>query len=1007
MDSNFDQHYRSAPFGFASHKIVLDSRGVPCDYQFLYVNPAFEKLTGLRADEITGKGVCTILPEIRNSSFNWIEKYGMIALGGEAEQFEQYSEPLKRWYQVHVYSTEKGYFNTVFTDSTETRFLNSELETIKKSLDQSTDAIGMVDLERETYYENQAFLTLFGPMGDRNIEDLYEEKEVTRGMMEVILKGDVWDGPVRMYGRDGELKEISLRAYGIRNQQGEVKTLVGIHSDITEKSKVTRDLKEKSDYLESLLGTLPDHIYVMDHSGRFMDVIAGSTGELYLPKDEFIGKPYWEVLPDPLSGKIRKTLMRIDAGEEVKPLKYSLPIGAVEYHFEARFKRMDEERILFLVRDVTDQKKAEWALLEQHQLLQNLTREIPGVVYQYQLFPDGTHCFPYVSAQSSHIFEMDPDQVKSDAAAVFARVHPDDLEEVTKSIQHSYQTMEYWSTDLRFILPEKGERWHRGVANPVKQPDESVIWYGYLYDVTERKKIDTALSESEERFRKLFENAEAISVQGYNKDREVIYWNRASEVLYGYPKEEALGRKLEELIIPEPMRKGVVEGVNNWYENGVEIPPGELDLMRAGGDPVTVYSSHVKLTNSRTGEPEMYCIDIDLTDRKQAENRIRYANRAQQLISEISTEFISVEPKNLSSKIDRFLERTGAFLEADRCVVFDFFQKRREHLHSYTWKADAAFGDVTPKRIRFLREVQDVYPWMQEQLQQEGVIRVDHISDLPVEAEAEKKTWSENGILSLLMLPIRIHEETVAFLSVEKIRNAGKWTDYEADLLKVMSNILSDALQKVKSEQDLMELNRNLEETTALANSMAAEAEAASSAKSEFLAKMSHEIRTPLNGVIGFTELLMKTPLTPLQKEHAENAITSGQSLLTIINDILDFSKIEAGKMELDPVKTDLFQLMEKTADIMKFHASEKKLELLLNIDPAMPRFAMVDPVRLKQILINLLGNAIKFTEKGEVELSVTCKEAGENECVYRFSVRDTGIGISEKQQKRLFQAFA
>lgn len=308
MDSNFDQHYRSAPFGFASHKIVLDSRGVPCDYQFLYVNPAFEKLTGLRADEITGKGVCTILPEIRNSSFNWIEKYGMIALGGEAEQFEQYSEPLKRWYQVHVYSTEKGYFNTVFTDSTETRFLNSELETIKKSLDQSTDAIGMVDLERETYYENQAFLTLFGPMGGRNIEDLYENKEVTRGMMEVILKGDVWDGPVRMYGRDGELKEISLRAYGIRNQQGEVKTLVGIHSDITEKSKVTRDLKEKSDYLESLLGTLPDHIYVMDHSGRFMDVIAGSTGELYLPKDEFIGKPYWEVLPDPLSGKIRKTL---------------------------------------------------------------------------------------------------------------------------------------------------------------------------------------------------------------------------------------------------------------------------------------------------------------------------------------------------------------------------------------------------------------------------------------------------------------------------------------------------------------------------------------------------------------------------------------------------------------------------------------------------------------------------------------------------------------------------
>ncbi len=185
------------------------------------------------------------------------------------------------------------------------------------------------------------------------------------------------------------------------------------------------------------------------------------------------------------------------------------------------------------------------------------------------------------------------------------------------------------------------------------------------------------------------------------------------------------------------------------------------------------------------------------------------------------------------------------------------------------------------------------------------------------------------------------------------------------------------------------------------------QAEAASKAKSEFLANMSHEIRTPLNGVIGFTDLLKGTPLSPTQQQYVHNANVSGHTLLGIINDILDFSKIEAGMLHLERIKTDMIELLENSMDIVKFDAGKKDIELLLHIDTAMPRFAVTDPIRLKQILANLLGNAVKFTEKGEVELKVRYGPLANGKGELSFSVRDTGIGITEEQKGKLFKAFS
>jgi PAS domain S-box-containing protein len=385
---------------------------------------------------------------------------------------------------------------------------------------------------------------------------------------------------------------------------------------------------------------------------------------------------------------------------------------------------------------------------------------------------------------------------------------------------------------------------------------------------------------------------------------------------------------------------------------------------------------------------------MDITDRVLMENVLRRREELMFVQNNIAEILLSTEDlMDISKPLSAVLEIVGQTMDADHVLIWKDVKDPGVYnfVKAYEWLSEYGRNETTvPGRLSFTAEEGAL-------LFQNGENTNSHVSQLPDERQ---KFYREHGIKSIIIIPLYLQEEFWGFFSLADCRSEHAATEDEMGALRSISLMMASAANNQAQAALLKTTAKRLEEALE-------EAKVANRAKSEFLANMSHEMRTPLNSVIGLTWLCLENEgIDGITRSNLEKIHNSGSTLLGIVNDILDISKIESGKLELINVEYDVPSVINDTVTQNLLRINEKPIEFKLNADENMPSRLFGDELRLKQIMNNLVSNAIKYTREGEVELSVSCER--ENGDIWLIiSVRDTGQGIKPDDLKKLFTDYA
>lgn len=796
------------------------------------------------------------------------------------------------------------------------------------------------------------------------------DKAAVERIRQAIRDGKPIEETLLNYGKDGRSCYVHMKIDPVRDKQGRVRKFVAIQNDVTEQIRQEKALRESRERLRLALEASGDGIWDYDPTTRSL-YLSRRCKEMLGYSDPEIGNTLadWEALvhPDDIEA-VREEFHRHVAGEaSTYRSEYRLRCKDGSYKWILDRGRVldwsDDRRPLRVIgthSDISERRTIEERARRSEEQLRVVLDNATGVAV--------------ISSDTEGLITF----FSRGAEALLGYASEEMVGRQTPAVIHDPIEIEARARELTELLGEPVEGFRVFVSIPDRQGSERREWTyickdgtrksvdlhvyalrdsngnitGYLgtaVDISERQKAEEALRISEQKFRGIFELAPVGIALNDLETGQFLDVNKSLLDSIGYSREEFARLSYWDITPADYARQEEVQ--LHSLRTIARYGPYQKEYINKAGHRFPVLLSGI-LIHDASGRPVICSIVQDISEIKRIEQELRDAISAQQ--------------------------SAFALLEAAGRIA------RVGH-----W--EITIGDDHPFWSDVTCEIHEVPPGTRVDLQT--------ALEFYLPEDRERVTALVQGAIDkaeAFEFEARI---TTAKGNVRWVQTRGEPVMDAAHAVAAVRGVFQDIDDRHRAAELLEKRNQELEAATE-------RAQANAKAKAEFLANMSHEIRTPLNAVIGMSELLAMEKLESQEREFVETIHSSGDMLLAIINDILDFSKIESGQFELERIPFNIRECVESAIDIVSPQASRKHLELLCWVDPSLPASALGDPVRLRQIFVNLMTNAIKFTSQGEVRVKLIRRFA-EGTLLLRGEVKDSGIGIPGDRIQKLFQAFS
>jgi len=898
------------------------------------------------------------------------------------------------------------------------------LRKLSRAVEQSASSIVITDLEGTIEFVNPAFTRTTGysqeealGQSPRVLNAGIQQPELYQELWDVISSGGVWHGEFINKKKNGDVYWEFATISPVKDGEGHITHYLAVKDDITARKKAEEALDKERNLLRTVIDILPDYIYVKDAEHRF---ILANTATAHFLKvssvDELIGKTDFDFFPKEVAEQfyadeqhvltsdrriINKEEMAVDR-ETGKPLWMSTTTVPL---------RDGREKIIGLVglsRDITVHKREEQELQENRQYLQAIFDNISAGII---IVDTEKHAVINMNHYASQVFGLSEQQVLGRVCHKFvcpAEAGKCPVADLGKTINKAEQTFITASGQTVPVLK---------TVTPITLKGKSMLLETFL-DISERKQMERALQQ---RNRKLALLNRVGQTVGASLDLERIIDTALREVQHLMDAQsasiwmripgteelecrKAIGSGHEHLI---HQRLSLEVGITGWvaqHGQSQNIPDAQVDNRHFSlfdqltqlpsrsmlSIPLQVKGNIIGVLNLVDSQPKRFTQDdlafvesMTVTVAIAIENARLFAEeRQQRQLSDGLREVSVVLNSSLDQKtvLQRILEQLWLVVQYDSAAIF--LQEGEALVLSHgAFIQDEFIG----RRMSFSDRNSVVEVFRRECPVIIADVRVDPTWDV----------WDESvKIRSWMGAPLFIGGKMIGVLTVDSFE-LETYHDTDVQILQVFANQAAIAIQNAR----LFEESQRAKET----------AESANRAKSEFLANMSHEIRTPMNAILGFSELLQNVVDNAEHQNWLQSISSSGKTLLSLINDILDLSKIEARKLEIQPDVVNIRNILREISLFFFQEYRQKRLEWKVEIAPNLPTHLLLDEIRIRQILINLIGNAIKFTSQGYVKVAVRTTET-QPECQTMIpmiiEVEDTGIGIPSEQQEIIFENF-